>query len=385
MATQPNPLANLGTVSKYPRLIDMTLDAGLVPLLLGKPGVGKSSYLQQAAGTNNLKYVDVRLTGKEAADIGGLPDFIDITDSNGVVTGRKTTFTPTDLFPLKGVTSQDELIKRDEHGNVLYEKNSKEPQRYDGWLVNLEEFTSADDAVQAACYQLILDRMVGTYELHDNVWLTACGNGANDGAIASKVGTAIKSRVVTIMVDIDLKGWKTWAYKNKVSQFILDYIEWRPDMIHKFDPRSDDVNFACPRTWKMLSDLMVANGNNYDADLHELASGTIGKLASEFKQFISYYAKLPSIANILKSPKTADVPTDAGELYAMCGVMAQALADNYNDVAKLGDFMEYIERMPKEHQTVTIVNASRKKRLVSSKAPITKWTIANAALVSAAL
>lgn len=367
--------------SIYADLIDLAISANVVPMLIGEPGIGKSAFLQQAAASNNFKYVDIRLTGKEAADIGGLPDFVNITDNKGDVTGRMTTFTPTDLFPLKGITSQDALIKRDIHGNILREKDGKTPKRYDGWLVNLEEFTSADDSVQSACYQILLDRIIGKYELHDNVYLVACGNGENDGAIASKIGTAIKSRVTTIKVKCEYKPWITWAHANNIHPHITDYLSWRPELLHKFDPQSDDLNFPCPRTWEMLSNIIEAEGS-YSQAVHHLALGTIGKTASEFKNFIAYYASLPKISDILKNPAKADMPTDVGQLYALSGVMAQALCDNVTNNSQMTDLMKYIERMPLENQTVTIKNGVARNRKVVFNSTVNTWCTNNAAVLS---
>lgn len=370
--------------SIYADLIDLAINSEVVPFLIGPPGVGKSAFLQQAAKANNLKYVDIRLTGKEASDIGGLPDFMEIKDSKGNTTGRMTTFTPTDLFPLKGITSQDELIKLDSAGNILLEADGKTPQRYDGWLVNLEEFTSADDAVQSACYQLILDRQVGKYHLHDNVFLVACGNGANDGAIASKVGTAIKSRVVTIEVACEFTPWMNWAAKEGIHHYITDYLSWRPEFLHKFEAQSNDLNFPCPRTWSMLSNIIEAEGS-YTDSVHRLALGTIGKTATELKNFIAYYALLPKVSDILKDPAKADLPTDVGQLYALCGVMAQAMVDSKSDASKVGKYMDYVKRMPPENQTVTVKNAIAKDRKIAMSKAIGDWCTANAALITAAL
>ena len=45
------------------------------------------------------------------------------------------------------------------------------------WLINLEELPSAVPMVQAALYQLVLDRKVGEYELPEGASLIACGTG----------------------------------------------------------------------------------------------------------------------------------------------------------------------------------------------------------------
>lgn len=244
MATQN---ANV-TFSKNPYmdLIGLALAANQTPFLLGKPGLGKSSYLQQTAKANNLLYIDVRLTGMDQTDIMGIPNFVDVMDPQGKVIGKRTSYIPNDLFPLKGMDDRKRLLKWNEDGTPKLDGKGNQEQ-YDGWLINLEEFTSATEEVQAACYQLILDRQVGQYKLEDDVFLVACGNGANDGAIAGKLGTALKSRVITVEVHVDHKSWMAWAAKAGIHQYVLDYLSWKPDLLHAFDPNTDDLSFPCPR------------------------------------------------------------------------------------------------------------------------------------------
>ncbi|MFR7882339.1 MAG: hypothetical protein ACLU5J_13335 [Christensenellales bacterium] len=89
----------------------------------------KSSVDKQIAKEYNLKLIDLRLSC-DPTDLTGLPHF----------EGRKATFSPFDIFPT-------------EYAPI--------PENKEGWLLFLDEFNSANKAVQAASYKLILDRMVG--------------------------------------------------------------------------------------------------------------------------------------------------------------------------------------------------------------------------------
>ena len=57
------------------------------------------------------------------------------------------------------------------------------------WLINLEELPSAVPMVQAALYQLVLDRKVGEYELPDGASVIACGNRKSDRGIIGLIST----------------------------------------------------------------------------------------------------------------------------------------------------------------------------------------------------
>lgn len=371
--------------SKYLNLIDLVLAAGRVPLLLGAPGTAKSSYLQETARRLNLLYIDVRLAGMDQTDIAGIPNFVDVFDSKGKLIGKRTAYIPNSIFPLVGMGDEERLLKWNEDGTPKLDAKGKQEQ-YEGFLINLEEFTSASEEVRAACYQLILDRQVGQHKLLPNVHLVACGNRATDGAIASSIGTALQSRVTTIEVQTEMGPWMYWASKNGIHPNILDYLAWRPEFLNNFDPNTDDLTFACQRTWEMLSDIMHAEGS-YSEAVHELALGTVGKVAVEFKQFISYYAKLPDIKKILADPKNADMPTEPGHVYALAGVMASNIGEaaKAKDSATVSKLMEYVERMPQEMQTVSMASALRSVKATHSQPTILKWIGTNSASINAVL
>lgn len=367
----------------YVNLVDIAINAGETPFLLGSPGIGKSAFMREVARMNNLLFIDVRLAGMDQTDIGGIPNFIDVTDASGNVVGKRTSYIPNDMFPLQGMGDEKRLLKWNKDGSPKIDPATNKQDYYDGFLICLDELTSADEAVQAASYQLILDRQVGQHKLLDNVVLVACGNKATDGAIAGKLGTALQSRVITVEVAVHHKSWMAWASKAGINQMILDYLAWKPNFLHDFDPSVDQLTFPCPRTWEKLSNIMNLEGS-YTDDVHTLALGTIGKVAAEFKAFVAYYAKLPDIKKILADPANADLPTEVGQVYALTGVISQAMVEEVG-TTKIGPLVTYLERMEPEMQTVAMASALRKtKKLISDKA-VSNWISVNKSRITAAL
>ena len=59
------------------------------------------------------------------------------------------------------------------------------------WLINLEELPSCVPMVQAALYQLALERKVGEYELPDGASLIACGNREGDRGVVHRMPTPL--------------------------------------------------------------------------------------------------------------------------------------------------------------------------------------------------
>ena len=142
----------------------------LVPMLHGSPGIGKSDIFHQLAAKYKLKMIDIRLSQCDPTDLGG---FL-------ALRGDKATYLPINLWPL-----EDDPI----------------PEGYNGWLIFLDEITSAPLSVQAASYKLILDRMVGTHKLHKMVMIACAGNMMMDNAIVNRMGFGDPRELIYIKGD----------------------------------------------------------------------------------------------------------------------------------------------------------------------------------------
>lgn len=102
-------------------LAEQAMRAKLVPMVHGSPAIGKSAIIHQIANDFGLKVIDLRLSQCDPVDLLGFPQI----DSE---TG-KGRYAPMETFP----TDQDEI-----------------PDGYNGWLIFLDELSSAKEAVQAA-------------------------------------------------------------------------------------------------------------------------------------------------------------------------------------------------------------------------------------------
>ena len=195
------------------------LFAGLVPFVQSSPGMGKSTIMRDVAKDLQLKMIDHRLSTSAPEDLSGLPRF----DENG-----RAVFAPfADLFPLE---------------------DTPKPEGKEGWMLFLDEFNSASKSVQAASYKLILDRMTGQHRLHQNCVITAAGNKATDRAIVNPIGTAMKSRLVHLSMDIDFDEWmQDVALKDNWDKRIIAYLSQYPSKLMDFKPDHHNKTFCCPR------------------------------------------------------------------------------------------------------------------------------------------
>ena len=116
--------------SELAATLALLVEARQPTLVWGPPGTAKSMIAQQVAADAGRRYVDVRALLLDPVDLRGIP-WRDSAD--------RTRWAPPAFLP-----------------------PTDDPGR---WLINLEELPSAVQMVQAALYQLVLDRKVGEYEL----------------------------------------------------------------------------------------------------------------------------------------------------------------------------------------------------------------------------
>lgn len=321
------------------RLLPRCMAKGLVPMLTGSPGIGKSGIAKQIAATYNLKLIDIRLSEYEPTDLTGFPQ----------TKGKKAGYLPMETFPIKG----DEI-----------------PAGYDGWLLFLDEFNSSavDQGVQSAAYKLTLDRMVGNHELHEKLAMMCAGNLMTNGPLVAEMSPAQVSRLIHFELIVDYLSWLIWAAENKIDHRITDYIKFKPCAVYTYKPNFTEKTYACPRTWEFLNRFMD-DLDIYDLDTLPLVAGTISDgVALEFIAFIKIYDQLPKIAEIKLSPNTILIPEQPSILYAMTGSLAHNI--NKDNIEQL---MKYINRLPIEFQVITLRDTLRTQKELKSNPSVQQW------------
>ena len=289
--------------SQAKEYICMCLEQGLVPMLQASPGVGKSAIVKQIAEEFKLKLIDLRLSMCDPADLQGLPHF----------ENDKAIFHPYEMFPLKG----DPI-----------------PEGFNGYLLFLDEFNSAPRSVIAAAYKIVLDHMVGNYELHPDCYIVCAGNRMEDKAIVNNIGTAMKSRLVHINMEPNLDDWiYQVAIPNEYDERIIAYLNMNPKRLNDFNPDTDDDTFSCPRTWEFTSKLI--KGKELTNKFIPLLIGTLGPNAVDFVQFVKVFKNLPKIEDILKKPEQVDVPADTASKWAIVSTLSTNIKKYRNKIDKV--------------------------------------------------
>ena len=305
--------------------------------LWGPPGIGKSQIVRQTATSLNLELVDIRAVLLDPVDLRGLPKI----SQDGLSHWCAPAFLPT------------------EGSGVLF----------------LDELNAAPPLVQAACYQLVLDRKLGEYRLPDNWAVVAAGNREQDRAVSHRMPSALANRFVHIDFEVDTDQWLEWAKEYGISRQVRAFIRFRPSLLHDFDPKRETRAFPSPRSWEFVSRLLESNPE--PAMIYELVTGAVGKAAAaEFSGFLDLWNQLPSPSDIISDPDGIPVPENPAVLFALSEMMGAAMTlDNICLV------MSWVRRLPPEFSVLLMREAVLKTPKIVETSAFADWASMNAQIL----
>lgn len=305
--------------------------------LWGPPGVGKSQLVAQTARDLGHALIDIRAILLDPVDLRGLPR---------ITQDGRAQWCPPRFLP----------DAHDQSEGILF----------------LDELNAAPPLVQAACYQLILDRRIGEYQLPDGWTVIAAGNGERDRAVTYHMPTALANRLVHIVCETSLEDWLVWARASQIRPEILAFLQFRPKLLHLFDPNASAKAFASPRSWEFLSRILAAQPS--EEVRGELIEGTIGTVAAaEFLGFLQVWQDLPEISDILQDPEHAGLPEEPAALYALCERLAMEAGEE-----TFAALVSYAMRMPAEFGILLVRDALLWDEKLVNHPSFAMWAEANA-------
>jgi len=280
------------------------------PLMIwGKPGIGKSSGVKEAAKILGERYYPTNAVKKLKVDV-----------RFGLIDLRLSIREPSDLLGVMWPDQEKKVLR--------YFQPNFFPKEGRG-IIFLDELVQGSQMMQNAASQLILDRAVGEYVLPDGWHVIAAGNQMGDKAATNAMPTHIKNRFVHLYAEVDVDSWISWALTAGVDTRVIAFIKFRRQLLHVFDPQYKGEAFASPRSWEFVSKLLKTwQGDR--ALLEMMIKGAVGDgPGAEFCGFLRVADRIPSIDGILMNPKTASIPDDMGALYAtVTALSGRASKDN---------------------------------------------------------
>ena len=309
----------------YSSLINSNnLDKAPSVMLWGPMGVGKSQSIRALAKMiedNTKKRVnitDVRLLLFNPVDLRGIPT------SNADKT--------------LAIWLKPQIFQMDESSDVIN-------------ILFLDEISAAPVSVQAAAYQITLDKKVGEHKLPNNCIVIAAGNRTTDKSVAYQMPKALANRLMHFDVVANNDSWNKWAIANNINEKVIGFIKFKQNALMNCDLKPNDLAFGTPRSWEMVSNILNYVSNDIK-EVYDLISGLVGNdLATELSAWCRLYKKLPSVEDIFNG-KCTTVPQEPDVLYALCSSMAIYAKENQKDLDKIRNSIIYALNFPADYQIV---------------------------------
>jgi len=256
------------TINQFEKAVRATIDKNIKRsiMVLGPTGVGKSEVMHQIARSYGMKVIDIRLLLWSLTDLKGIPYPDD--------THTYTKWLINDVLP---------RVDRDGESGILL----------------LEELNASTKTVQAAAYQLTLDRKIGDYVLPDKWHIVATGNREQDQGVYVAPPAPLADRFEILEIEVDFNAWRDYAINIGYNPAIISYLSANRTALYTFKPEdSAELIFATPRSWAAVSDLLNAGFPN--ETLRIKIEGNIG--AGETAGLLKYMKNsslLPDIEAVL--------------------------------------------------------------------------------------
>ena len=310
---------------------DLPLKALPTPFFWGAAGSGKSEGVYQLADEIAAR------TGKKVI----------------VTEVRLLLFAPTDL---RGIPVAD-AEKRFSNWLMprIFQMNPGKDQVN---LLFLDELSAATQSVQAAAYQLCLDRKVGEFTLPENCIVIAAGNRTTDQSVSYKMPKALCNRLMHFNISCDYEDWRRWAVQHGVAQEVIAFLGLDSSRL-SVEPESSDLAYATPRSWTFVSTLISTLEGPIES-IHPLIAACVGSDAAlEFEAFCKGCLHMPPIKDVL-SGKCRELPRSHDIMYAMVSAFVSLLqreGDRLTE-SELDNLCSYLVRFPKDFVVTFLKDAT---------------------------
>ncbi|GAA0723290.1 MoxR family ATPase [Clostridium malenominatum] len=273
--------------------VDLVINSGDVPLIIGESGIGKTALVKEASKRGNYYLINIDGNLLKEGEIGGLPTVEDYKD------GKKTVY----AMHTKLVEIENAIIENPKRKVLLF----------------IDELNRCEHAVQQELMNIILNREINGYRLPEGVDVIAAMNPSNkyDNYSQSdyqvvEMDPAQEDRFVWIELEADVKSWMQWGMSEdgKIHKDVLEFISTFPEYLHT--PYSQQWIKATPRSWERISKAYRLYNNSkgkYPSKIfYNVVKGNVGSAIAQ--DFINY---IQESRQPLISPEDVFEKDDLGE------------------------------------------------------------------------
>ena len=279
-------------------LIKGCIKADQPVLLIGSPGVGKTSLMHDLAAEVGLPLVVIIASTCDPTDFGGFP----VVRADGAF----------DRVPMRAIrTASDKPC-----------------------LLFLDEISTAPPQVQATLLQGVWAREFGDVTLHEGTRIVAAANPADQAPGGYELAAPLIGRFSVYDFDptIDeVRGYfnKLGAEDSKLREFAIDLAatsQHAPELFQMHPPQAavtEGAKWASPRDWERgMRSWAEMEGSPIDV-VSLILGGAVGEtMADAFIGIRKLRVHLPTVQDILKDPEKAKMPAEVDHQIGALGLLA---------------------------------------------------------------
>lgn len=292
-------MAVRGNYKEIKKLVKTALEADLSVLVLGHPGVGKSTMAKELAEEFGLPLIEIRLAHVDPAE-------------------------------LVGVQMPDR-----ESGKLIQYVPEWVPSEKPAFIFLDEINAGVTKLHQAAAYQIVLDKRAGKVKFASGTKVMAAGNLEEDNAIVTPLSQALNNRFVHFILEPDVDAWLEWARKAGITDVMRAYVSFRG--IKGLYNNTGQQAFPTPRSIAMADNLYKRGKEKgmKKSDIKKLIASCIGEGdAVQFMAFEEIYSSI-DIEQVIKTGQGFE-SKEQSFLYALTYSAASYVRDKMdkNAIAK---------------------------------------------------
>ncbi len=216
--------------------VELVLATREVPLVVGESGIGKTALAKALAKEKEWSLIVIDGNLLKEGEIGGLPtvESYSSMDVNGNQVEKKMT-----VYAVHNKLR--EIDKEIAEGKTV--------------LLFIDEINRCEHTVQQELMNLILNREINGYQLHDEVKILAAMNpsskyGSDFDYQVVDMDPAQENRFVWLNMESDYIQWLRWAIDTGIEQKVIGFISTFPEYLNKNN--EDDIR-ATPRSYERIS------------------------------------------------------------------------------------------------------------------------------------
>lgn len=354
MTTQNIRFDNFVSINQVPAALS-AVGQEITFLLLGEPGIGKTTVLKTMQELHGDKYHYVYIDGP-ATDYGDLSMKIPVHEEKALV----------------------------QYVSERFPKDGKP------FVVMIDEIGKMSRMMKLIVTRLMLEKSLGDWELPKGSIVFATSNNSTDG-VGDNIEAHVGNRVsLTPVAKPTADEWLVWATDNNVHPIVRAWVDMNRECMRSyleagqdenpyiFNPMRGAVSFVSPRSLAKAS-VIIAQSVKLGVQFTQSAlAGTVGaSAANSMAALISLNEQIVPIKDVIKDPLTVPV-SDNKAAILMTMFNACDVIETQDDLTA---FMQFLDRVgSREIEGVfftMLTHGKRTVRLARGNARVKEWSSKN--------